>query len=53
MTYARSILVPPGSPGTYHCGHSGDTLKTLLQRADECVCRAKSAGRKRVVGESE
>ena len=19
MTYARSILVPPGSPGTYHC----------------------------------
>ena len=19
MTYARSIFVPPGSPGTYHC----------------------------------
>lgn len=19
MTYARSLLVPPGSPGTYHC----------------------------------
>jgi len=19
MTYARSILAPPGSPGTYHC----------------------------------
>ena len=39
MTYARSILVPPGSPGTYHC-------------VSRCVRRAWLCGEDRESGRS-
>lgn len=39
MTYARSILVPPGSPGTYHC-------------VSRCVRRAWLCGEDRDSGRS-
>ena len=39
MTYARSILVPPGSPGTYHC-------------VSRCVLRAWLCGEDRESGRS-
>ena len=39
MTYARSVLVPPGSPGTYHC-------------VSRCVRRAWLCGEDRESGRS-
>ena len=39
MTYARSILAPPGSPGTYHC-------------VSRCVRRAWLCGHDRESGRS-
>ena len=39
MTYARSILIPPGSPGTFHC-------------VSRCVRRAFLCGEDRLTGRS-
>jgi len=39
MTYPRSILVPPGSPGTFHC-------------VSRCVRRAFLCGEDRLTGKS-
>jgi hypothetical protein len=39
MTYPRSQLVPPGSPGTYHC-------------VSRCVRRAFLCGKDRYSGQS-
>jgi len=39
MTYPRSILIPPGSPGTFHC-------------VSRCVRRAFLCGEDRLTGKS-